>query len=473
MGLDYSYWVDDEAFDLRNHVYFHTLPKPGDWRQLMEVAEPIVAKGLDMSRPMWEIHIIEGLDHVEGYPEGCFAMIHKKHHGQFDGGSATYLKSVMHTLEPIKLGAKGLAPTKPVEREKAPTPLQLLQRAYYNILVRNPIKRLEFANRTLRSVPAALEAAAKDARRIGGQVPRTRWSRVIPSPRRVLGVRTFALSQCQLLRGSCAGSTINDIVLTIYSGAVRKYLLHHNELPAKPLKVMLPVSVRKEEEIGDLGNKIYNMLVLLHTEVADPLECMTMIHDETVFSKEVLDTIGARNMSDMLEVAPLGAIDGSIKAAMRMKIANTIPGLYSGVAISNVPGSKVPFYFCGAKQQRMFNWGFLMDGMGLLLVAGSYSNEIVCTAVSCPDLMPDMDFFEQCMEETFNELCTTCQVPVVKDIPKAVETAPAERMVSPIEATSEEVMKEAVETVPVEATDPDAAMETPVVKKTRGAKKQQ
>ena len=121
----------------------------------------------------------------------------------------------------------------------------------------------------------------------------------------------------------------------------------------------------------------------------------------------------------------------------------------------------------------MFNWGFLMDGMGLLLVAGSYSNEIVCTAVSCPDLMPDMDFFEQCMEETFNELCTTCQVPVAEGTPKAVETAPAERVVSPIKATTEEVMKEAAEAVPVEATVPDAAMETGVVKKTRGAKKQQ
>ena len=409
-GLDYSYWVEDEGFDLMRHVRFTTLPAPGDWRQFVQEVQRIIAAPLDISRPLWEIHVAEGLNHVEGFPQGCFAIVHKKHHGQFDGSSATYLMSVMHTLEPTS-GTKAASPKRPVSAAQVPSPSELLGRSYWNNWIKKPMSRLNFFNRTLSCVPKAMGAVLQDIKM--PQASRTRFSGTIPSPRRVIEARTFPMEEVQNFREDCAGATVNDIVVTVFSGALRKYLLLHDELPKEPVKAMIPVSVRKEEERTTGGNKIFNMVTDIHTEVADPLERMAKVHEATLYSKQVTECLGARNMCEMLELAPLPAIEGSIKTTMRMKIADFIPGLYSGIAISNIPGSKVPLYFCGAKQIRCFNWGFLMDGMGLLFVAHSYCEDLVFTVVSCPEMMPDMSVFGECVQEAFDELRNACQTDMV------------------------------------------------------------
>lgn len=469
LGFDYGFWVDDENFDINHHVRFHTLPPPADWNQLMQLSASIFEEGLDMTRPLWEMHFIWGLDNVEGFPPGCFAMLHKKHHGQFDGTSATYLKMQFHTLDPDAT-LKSSAPRATWTPERPPTPLQVIQRTYWNNLVVKPIKRLEFMAKTLPTVPKALEAAAEDFRR-NPKVPQTRWSHTIPSPRRCVEARAFSLSDCQLLRKSVPGSTLNDIVLNIYAGAIRKYLMHHNELPDRPVRAMVPVSLRKEEEIGKGGNKVFNFLVNLDLSIADPLERMAKIHEETLIAKERLDNVGGRNMVECIEVAPYPAIDGTIKAAMRLKISDTMPGLYSGFSISNVPGSKVPLYFCGAKQLRMYSVGFLMDGQGMLLVAGSYCDDMVLTAASNPELMPDMPFFAQCMEDSYQEICGCCGVS-----PKSTSCVITEDVSSQARVPAAETNVEGLTIQAGEAARPEAAAEmaeVPAPKKARGAKKQQ
>lgn len=470
LGLDYGFWVTDENFDINHHVRFHTLPPPADWRTLMDMSASIFEKGLDMTRPLWEMHFIWGLDNVEGFPPGCFAMLHKKHHGQFDGTSATYLKMQFHTLDP-NATLKSSAPKAPSAPERAPTLFQIMQRTYWNNLVVKPIKRLEFMAKTLPTVPKALEAAAEDFRR-NPMVPQTRWAHTIPSPRRVVEARAFSLSDCQVLRKSCAGSTLNDIVLNIYAGALRKYLMYHNELPDRPIRAMIPVSLRKEEEIGKGGNKVFNFLVNLDLNIADPLERMANIHEETLIAKERLDAIGGRHMIEALEVAPYPAIDLSIKGAMMLRIADTLPGLYSGLSISNVPGSKVPLYFCGAKQLRMYSVGFLMDGQGLLLVAGSYCDDMVLTAASNPEIMPDMPFFAECMEDSFQEICGCCGVSPKSTSCIITQTAPAEVKELAPEATVEGMPVPGGKDTREEVAAADV-VEAPAPKKTRGAKKQQ
>jgi WS/DGAT/MGAT family acyltransferase len=400
-GLDYSYWAEDEDFDLEYHVRHTKLPKPGDWRQLVAEAGRIVEAPLDMSRPLWEIHVIEGLNKVNGFPKGCFAIVHKKHHGQFDGGSATYLKSVMHTLEP-----DAFAESDPAEHSapagRTPSPYELLYRTTWTNMLK-PMQQLSFFYRTLPNLPKAMNAVVTDKLKTPSHA-RTRFSGSIPSPQRVMEAMTVSMKDIKRLRKLVPGSTVNDVVITIFGGAVRKYLLHHQELPTKPLLGLIPISVRKEEEIADGGNKIFSMISDMHTEMDDPVERMANVHEATQYSKEFTDALGGRSMAEMLELAPLSIIDGGIKLASQMKVADYVTALDSGIGISNVPGSRKPMYFCGAKQITCFNWGFLMDGMGLLLVAGSYCDDLVLTAVSCPEMMPDPDFFIKCVQEAFDEL---------------------------------------------------------------------
>ena len=142
----------------------------------------------------------------------------------------------------------------------------------------------------------------------------------------------------------------------------------------------------------------------MHSEIADPLERMKKVHEATNYSKQFTEAIGGRNMTEMLEIAPMPIIDRGVKIALKTKMADYAQSLDSGVGISNVPGSRQPLYFCGAKQLRCFNWGFIMDGMGLLLVAGSYCDDLVLTAVSCPEMLPDPKFFKTCMQESVDAL---------------------------------------------------------------------
>lgn len=403
-GLDYSYWVEDENFDLEHHVRFSTLPKPGDWSQFLKEVARIIEVPLDMSRPLWEMHVIEGLNKVEGFPKGCFAVVHKKHHGQFDGSAATYLKSQLHTLDATSSDLEAfVTEVPPAKSVQTPTQMELLYRTGMKTVTR-AMDRMNFVYKTLPNLPRALNAAIKDSVE-SGTAPRTRFSACIPSPKRVLEGRAFPLKEIQRLRKHVPDATINDVVITIFSGAIRKYLLHHNELPKEPVKALVPIAVRKEEEIGAGGNKVFSMIIVSHTEVGDPIERLKKVHEAARNAKEFTDCIGGRNMCEMLEVAPLSAIDSSIKMAYRMKLANHIQPLYSGVSMSNVPGSRVPLYFAGAQQLRCYQWGFLMDGMGLMLAAGSYMDELVFTVASCPEMLPDPEFFAQCIQDAFDELC--------------------------------------------------------------------
>lgn len=401
-SIDYSYWETDQNFDLEYHVRSTKIAKPGNWKQFTEKVSQIISKPLDMTRPLWEMHIIEGLDSLPDTPKGCFAIIHKKHHGQFDGSAANYMKSIMHTLDLKKDDFKDAAASPALSAKSEPSDLELLQRTIQNSLVR-PIEQFIFFYKSMTNLPSAIQMILRDSL-VQKQTCRTRFSGTIPSAERVIEARVFPLEEIQTMRKIVPGSTVNDVVVTIFSGALGKYLAHHNELPDQPLNGLVPISIRHEEETGKRGNKVFSMITKTHCEISEPVESMKKTHEATVYSKEYTKGINGRNMAEMLEISPLPIIHNSIKLAMGMKLNDYVTAMHSGVAISNVPGHQVPLYFCGAKQIRCYNWGFLMDGMGLLLVAGSYNGEVVFTAESCPEMMPDIDFFADCLQKAYDEL---------------------------------------------------------------------
>ena len=129
MELDYPYWINDPNFDLEFHVRHIALPKPGDWRQLCIQTARLHARRLDLSRPLWEFYIIEGLDGVDGMPEGSYALLTKMHHAAIDGATGTEITSVLHDLGPE---GSIQAPDGQWVADAPPTSLELMVRTYGN-----------------------------------------------------------------------------------------------------------------------------------------------------------------------------------------------------------------------------------------------------------------------------------------------------------------------------------------------------
>ena len=210
LDLDNPYWVEDPGFDLEYHVRHIALPKPGDWRQFCIQAARLHARPIDLSRPPWELYVIEGLENVEGVSEGGFAMVLKMHHAAVDGVSGAEMITALHELTP------GAAPTPPTTEwtpDKNPSQWSLLARAGANGVAR-PAR---LANVWVRGVRDLLRpsVAMNLVRDLGGlpiRVPRTRFNDRV-SPHRVVDARRFPLSEMKRIKNGVPGVTINDAAL--------------------------------------------------------------------------------------------------------------------------------------------------------------------------------------------------------------------------------------------------------------------
>jgi diacylglycerol O-acyltransferase len=213
LGLGQPYWQEDEHFDLEYHLRHIALPKPGDWRQLCILTARLHAVPLARDKPLWEIYVIEGLDAVEGLPPGCFALLLKVHHAAMDGATGARFIGLLHDRSP-QVAPPGEPPPWIVER---PSRLAMLGRAYLDAW-RLPGKLWHTAGELL---PAALRLRRGFAdHRFNhlGALPHTRFQGRI-SPHRVVEAREFDFAGIRAMKGEVAGATINDVMLTIVSGA--------------------------------------------------------------------------------------------------------------------------------------------------------------------------------------------------------------------------------------------------------------
>jgi WS/DGAT/MGAT family acyltransferase len=396
--LDHPYWIEDPNFDLEFHVRHIALPKPGDWRQLCIQVARLHARPLDLSRPLWEMYVIEGLDNVPRLPKGSYAVVTKVHHAAIDGVSGAELAVALHDLEP---DAHPPAPDQPWQPDRDPALLDLLGRTVASN-VRQPFR---FARVLGRTVPAARRVVEqRRSRRYEGTgpVPRTRFNGTV-SPHRVAEGRAFDLGVMREIKKTVAGATVNDVVLAVCGGALRRYLEAKGELPASSLTAMAPISVRTESEKATAGNQVSAMTVPLRTDVADPSERLARIHEGTSQSKELTNAIGARLLTDYTQFIP-GSLAGlAARLYSRLGLANRINPFFNTV-VTNVPGPQVPLYSCGARLVANYGMGPLTDGMGLIHPVFSYCGEITISVTSCRDLMPDPGFYAQCLQDSFDDL---------------------------------------------------------------------
>jgi WS/DGAT/MGAT family acyltransferase len=230
------------------------------------------------------------------------------------------------------------------------------------------------------------------------------------SPHRVVEGRTFSLQDIRDIRKRVPGATVNDVILTVCSGAMRRYLEHHDELPDETLSAMAPISVRTKEDAGSAGNIISTMSVILHSDEPDPLKRLEKIHETTKASKATAAAVGARTMTDIGQFMP-GMLAGlAARAYTRLGLANRIRPFLNTV-ITNVPGPQVPLYFTGAKMVSLYGIGPILDGMGLIHPVFSYSGRVSISVTACREQMPDPEFYAECLQTSFDALNDAAAAP--------------------------------------------------------------
>ena len=242
LELDYPYWIEDERFDLEYHVRHVALPKPGDWRQFCIQASRIHARSLDMSRPLWELYLVEGLDTFLDLPPDSFAILTKIHHAAIDVRGGAEIATLLHDTTPVPPHPE---PPEPWFPESPPGSLSLLARAAAAqrraaVHGRRPADP--------RAAPRDPGRARLDQRDLADpeRLPITRFNSEV-SPHRVFETRRFTLEEFKRIRALVPGATINDAVLAVCGGALRRYLLAHDELPAPSLVAIAPLSIRNAD----------------------------------------------------------------------------------------------------------------------------------------------------------------------------------------------------------------------------------
>src|SRR3954452_9446742 len=392
LGLDYPYWIDDEDFDLDYHVRELALPKPGSDEQLAEQVARIMSRPLDRARPLWELYVIDG--HTSGYT----AMLTKIHHAVIDGMSGAEIMGLLLDLAP-----EGRDLPEPLADGYAgrPSTAGMLARRLLGV-PRSPMRALRSLPRAMPNIdetPFSVLPGAGSVSRFTGRLPgssRPRGTLKAPKTRfsqRLSPHRRFAFGQLDLDEvkkvKNTYGVTVNDVVVSICAGAVRRWLIEHDDLPDVPLVAQIPVSVRTGEQAGTYGNRILLMSVPFHTEIDDPVERLWATHEDLADMKERNKALPAELLQDANHFIPPAVFHRAAQLTFRLSTGVGRPAW--NLVVSNVPGPQFPLYMAGAKLVANYPVSVITDGMGLNITVMSYNGRMDYGIVADRDQMPDVD----------------------------------------------------------------------------------
>lgn len=415
-GLDYPYWIDDENFDLDFHVRELALAAPGSQAQLSEQVARIFSRPLDRARPLWELYLIHGLE------SGYTAVLTKIHHALIDGLSGAEIMGLL--LDTAPEGRNDL-PSAPEENGSAngraePGQLEMLGRGLLGV-PRYPL-------RALRSLPRALPNVTETgalgnlpgAGMVGGIANRLQRTitrqPALPRPKfdaprttfngRVSPHRRFAFGEMGLEEvkdvKNVYGVTVNDVVVSICAGAVRHWLIDHDELPDVPLVAQIPVSVRTGDQVGTYGNRILLMSVPFHTDIADPIERLQVTHESLADMKERHKALPAELLQDANHFIPPAVFHRAAQLTFRLSTGVGRPAW--NLVVSNVPGPQFPLYMAGAKLVANYPVSVITDGMGLNITVMSYNGRMDYGIVADRDQMPDVDRLMDWLQDELDAL---------------------------------------------------------------------
>jgi diacylglycerol O-acyltransferase len=375
-------WVDDDQFDIEYHVRHSALPKPGRVRELLELCSRLHSSRLAYERPLWEWHLIEGLR------DGRVAMYCKLHHALVDGISAMRLLQSILSSDSSRTGMPAPWANQPTTtkvrdaREEAETsisdvPLQAM-RAALGISAEAaglPGALIKTLSRSVRNETSALALYA----------PRTILNQPITAARR-FAAQNWPIERLRAI-GKSTGTTMNDVVLAMCSGAMRTYLLELDALPDATLVSMVPVGLRaKESHLASAsgGNAVGSVMVKLGTDLADPGERLHAIHHSMVDGKRALAEMTPIQILAMSAIGQAPAILGPM-----LRLGGIVKPPYN-LIISNVPGPRTTQYFNGMQLMGTYPLSIPIDGMALNITCNSYADQMAFGLTGCRRTVPHL-----------------------------------------------------------------------------------
>lgn len=397
-GIDYPYAVEDENFDLEFHVRHMGLPYPGDWRQLSILTARLISRPLDMSRPPWEMYIIERLDNIEGIPADSFAVVIKVHHAIVDGISAGEMMTALLQSDPNEASP---APQEPWIAERTPGPLELWARTAPNLLKQGWNTVSQGSKAVVASVK--LNASMNQSKLKLPKVERTRFNDKL-SPHRVFDAVEWPIAAIKELRQLVPKATLNDVIVSIIGGALRSYMDSINEPLDGSMVALCPISVRTDAAIKDGGNQVSGMRIAIGSDIEDPVERLASIQRATVQGKQSINADMATAMESW--VAAIPPIYSNVAKAMadRFDLLVKMPQ-FINTLITNVPSPalNMDLYLAGAKMLRSYGIPPLTHGMGMGHVVGNSRGTINISVGADRVMMPDTACYIEMLQASYQQ----------------------------------------------------------------------
>ena len=376
LHLNHPMWITDRAIDPERHIIRAAVPTPGGMRELEKVVGSIISVPLDRSVPLWELHVVEGL---EG---GKVAVVAKLHHALADGNAANNL---------LANATGALTPSGPVPGlERTPSRGELVRTAFVDA-VKQALSLPALLRRTVdglvRLVRIRRGSDVSPPRPIL-DVPRTSFNGPLGS-RRNFATVTLSLDELKAAK-QAHGVTLNDVVLGVVSGALRRWFAASGERPTSSLTAGVPVGTDPPGQPPRLeGNRVSNMFTTLATDVDDPHERLQTIARVTDAAKLVHRTLGPDMFIDWVQFTPPAPFGVVMRAYSRLRAASWHPAPFN-VVVSNVAGPREELLLGDSRLVDLFSVGPILEGIGLNVTAWSYQDRMNFTLLSCPDLIHDL-----------------------------------------------------------------------------------
>jgi WS/DGAT/MGAT family acyltransferase len=381
LNLARPYWVEDPDFDLAYHLHRIAVPAPAGDKETADVVAEILSRPMDRTRPLWEMWI------VEGRADGLLAVVSKVHHSSIDGITGANMMAELFDLEPD--AAPRVPPQQDTwEPERKPSEIELLGRAVYDVVSR-PVGVVKLLPGTVLGLAKILNRRSSGAPGMPAPftAPRTSFNATL-TPHRIVSFVNVSLDDVKTVKNAF-GVKVNDVVIAIASGALRKYLDARDELPDRSLIASIPVSVHDRTEDKEGTTKVSFMFSSLASDIEDPVERLRAIAETNEGAKKDHDLVGASFLQDWAEHAAPNTFSLAARMYSSMRLSERHPVVHN-LIISNVPGPPIPLYFNGAKLHSLYPLGPIMDGAGLNLTVLSNQDSVGFGFIACRELVPDI-----------------------------------------------------------------------------------
>jgi len=449
LDIDHPSWVEDDQFDIDRHIFRGSLPAPYDRATLERIVGWMHAKLLNRARPLWEFYVFEGMKDNE------IGLYSKMHHACIDGGAGAALTNMIYDVTPVP---REIKPPK-AKRKDGPEPREIaanlidsyqqLWRQPFDgkstpksidlprsgksdlgsILFDNAMFQIESAVKFASSVPAMLKSVSDVLGKISDPESRESIAGMASPPtilnKSISSERSFAGTSISLTKAKAlakqSGGKLNDVVLALSSGVVRRYLLERGALPAKAMTAAVPISLR-EEGNTEANNQVFGMICSIATNIEDPKARLEAIIAQSTKSKEMSHPLRAL-MPQVSNISMLGApIMVQVFALLysRSGLSDVLPPA-ANITVSNVPGPRQTLYAAGAELLHIFPVSISTHGMALNITVQSYRDQLDFGFIAGANIIPHVQVLCDMLPEEFDVLEAAFAPP-----PSDVQSAAAE-----------------------------------------------